>query len=54
MGYNLKVICIEFSTFKKSLFSRINQSLLLKIILYNTSTLQLNKVNQMKLYAKNN
>ncbi len=40
--------------YKKRLVSRINTSLLLKIILYNTLTLQLNKVNQMKLYTKYN
>jgi hypothetical protein len=33
--------------YKKRLVSRINPSLLLKIKLYNTSTLQLNYINQL-------
>ena len=39
---------------KKRLVFRINPSLLLKIILYNTGTLQQIKFNQMKLYTKDN
>ncbi len=42
------------TVYKKRLVSRINQSLLLKINLYNTRTLQLNNINQMKLYTKYN
>ena len=42
------------AVYKKRLVSRINPSFLVKIILYNTWTLQLNKVNQMKLYTKDN
>jgi hypothetical protein len=38
----------------RGLVSRINPSLLLRIILYNTGTLQSNKVNQMELYTKDN
>ncbi len=40
--------------YKKRLVSRIKPSLLLKVILYNTWTLQLINCNQMKLYAKDN
>jgi hypothetical protein len=40
--------------YKKRLVSSINPSLLLKIISNNTWTLQLNIVNQMKLYTKDN
>ncbi len=47
-------IFVKTYSYKKRLVSRINPSLLLKIILYNTGTLQLNKVNQMKLYTKDN
>ncbi len=43
-----------YTKYTKRLVSRINPCLLLKIILYNTWKLQLNKVNQMKLYTKDN
>jgi hypothetical protein len=38
--------------YKKRLVSSINPSLLLKITLYTTWTLQFNNINQMKLYTK--
>ncbi len=45
---------MDLTSYKKRLVSRVNPSLLLKIILYNMWTLQLNKVNQMKLQTKDN
>ena len=40
--------------YKKRLVSRINPSLILNIILYNTWTLQQIKFNQLKFYTKDN
>jgi hypothetical protein len=40
--------------YMKRLVSRINPSLLLKMNVYNAVTLQLNNINQMKSYTKDN
>ncbi len=45
---------LKYKLDKKRLVSRINPSLLLKIILYNSWTLQQIMLNQMKLFTKDN
>jgi hypothetical protein len=58
LNKNTLVLVVNLDLFltqyKKRLVSRINPSLLLKINLRNTWTLQLNNINQMKLYTTDN